>query len=301
MSKQDKLSDQRWELLVERIERQEFVPFIGAEECSNGVPTSSEIARDWASRYRYPLRDGDEDLARVAQFIVIDASDEHCAHKRLASRLKAIKLDSSLADEPHGLLARLPLAIYVTTNYHSLLTQALRAAKRDVHEGWCRWNIDKARNRSEQSNSSYAPTVASPYVFHLFGSVEYPDALVLTEDNYLDFLIRISEDRELIPSWIQEAVASYSLLFIGYHPRDFEFRVLLRCLRRQLELYQHFRLSVSIDVVTRSTAKPEMEQALRAYLDRYCQSLKIHVHWESPRAFLRQLHDRCVQKGLVLW
>jgi len=299
VSKQKKLLDQHWETLVERIRDEQFMPFIGAEECSEGVSPASEIAREWAAEYRYPLMEGEEDLARVAQFMVVNRRDEHYPHRRLANKLKTIRLESTPADDPHRLFAKLPLPIYVTTNHHTLMAQALRAAKREVKEDWCRWNDPMARSKAGVPIVLSAPTIANPCVFHLFGSVEHPDGLVLTEDNYLDFLIRISEESKLIPSWIEEAVTTNSLLFIGYHPRDFEFRVLLRCLRRQLNLHRHFSLSVSIDVVTRATPKPEMAEVLREYLEAYCQDLRIQVHWQSPRAFLRELHDRCVRTGIL--
>ena len=39
---------------------------------------------------------------------------------------------------------------------------------------------------------------------------------MLTEDDYLDFLVAVSRDEELLPHQIQRALAGTSLLFVGY-------------------------------------------------------------------------------------
>jgi len=45
----------------------------------------------------------------------------------------------------------------------------------------------------------------NPVVFHFHGSYEIPESLVLTEDDYFDFLVNISRDEDLIPARIQQA------------------------------------------------------------------------------------------------
>ena len=220
--------ERHWVLLLDRIENGEFTPFIGAEECSAGVRSSSEIAHELAKRYDYPMKEGDEDIARVTQYMSI--TDEMSVRNNVAMVYKNIDQHSDYlsAEEPHGVLARLPISLYITTNYHSIMTTALKKLHREPRTDWCRRDINVAKNESALFDSSYIRSVANPCVFHLFGSVNEPASLVITEDDYLDFLVRTSEERELIPYLLKDAVASNALLFIGYHPRDFEFRVLLR-------------------------------------------------------------------------
>ena len=42
----------------------------------------------------------------------------------------------------------------------------------------------------------FVPTPANPLVYHLHGHLEMPQSLVLTEDDYLEFLVRISRRHE---------------------------------------------------------------------------------------------------------
>ena len=49
---------------------------------------------------------------------------------------------------------------------------------------------------------------------------------MLTEDDYIDFLVRVSGDPNLLPPVIQEALASKMLLFVGFSLADWTFRVI---------------------------------------------------------------------------
>jgi hypothetical protein len=68
---------------------------------------------------------------------------------------------------------------------------------------------------------------------------------VLTEDDYLDFLVNISRQQDLLPPRIQEVLTGASLLFIGYRLADWDFRVLFRGLVTSIEGTLQ-RISVSI-------------------------------------------------------
>lgn len=101
------------------------------------------------------------------------------------------------------------------------MVQALRSRYKDPKRELCWWNqLVKDRPCIFESEPGFRPTVANPVVFHLHGHDEVVDSLVLTEDDYLDFLVNISRDRDLLPPRVQEALTGASLLFIGYRLAD---------------------------------------------------------------------------------
>ena len=65
------LTDDDWETLLQRIHDKECTPFIGAGACTETLPLASELAREWAAKYDYPLADA-TNLARVAQFLAVE-------------------------------------------------------------------------------------------------------------------------------------------------------------------------------------------------------------------------------------
>ena len=141
-------------------------------------------------------------------------------------------------DEPHRVLADLPLPVYITTNYDDLMEQALKSRGKTPIQEICRWN--KYAMQSKRTSSNYVPTREKPLVFHLHGTYEIQESLVLTEYDYLDFLAAISRTaisskQNILPPRIQEAFTDTSLLFLGYRIADWDFHVLFRILAEYLE------------------------------------------------------------------
>ena len=186
------------------------------QECCGSSPRARDIASNWAKKYGYPLSDS-HDLARVSQFMAIDNYDlfpKEC----MKDEFEDIKPpDFSQSDEPHSILADLNLPIYITTNYDNFMTNALQDRKKSPEREFCRWN--KFHEILEMKsildlNSSYTPTPDKPLVYHLHGFFEIPQSMVLTESDYLDFLIRLqhNEDR-LLPPEIISAFAQPSTFY----------------------------------------------------------------------------------------
>ncbi len=74
------------------------------------------------------------------------------------------------------------------------------------------------------------PIEREPLVYHLFGIDEYSKSLVLTEDDYLDFLVDVSEGRgnnsqDRIPGVVRAAI-DRDLLVLGYSLNSWAFRAI---------------------------------------------------------------------------
>jgi len=75
-------------------------------------------------------------------------------------------------------------------------------------------------------------------VFHLFGDAEEPSSLVLSENDVLDFLIKVVSERPPLPNSLLRALkrVGQSFLFVGFGIRQWDLRILLKVLLRALEL-----------------------------------------------------------------
>lgn len=293
-SKTSEFSEGDWNDLLNRIKRGQCTPFLGSEAESGELPARSEIAKEWALEYRYPLGLS-QDLAQVAQFV---ATVEDFAKPRelLIDRLKRVKPpDFNASDEPHGILADLRLPVYVTTNYDNFMYLALKDRRLDPRRELYRWNPRYRRSEpSELELGRYEPTSANPVVFHLYGNIDTPASLVLTEDDYLDFLIYTSRDPKLMPARIEDAFTASSLLFIGYRLTDMEFRVLLRSLVERLEVSM-YEMHVSVQLLEEGEPFTAAElPKIQEYFERYCRKRphNIRVYWGSSRQFMADLKRR---------
>lgn len=282
-----------WDTLLHRIRQGRCTPFLGAGACKGVLPLGGELARDWAREFDYPLEDC-TDLARVAQYLAV-TRDEMRPKELIAERLgKLGPPDFQAPDEPHGVLANLPLPVYLTTNYDDFLVQALRSRHRSPKRELCRWN-SKTRKKVPsifEQQPGFEPDPANPVVFHLHGHLGLPESLVLTEDDYLDFLVNIAKDEWLLPPRIQESLTGASLLFLGYRIADWDFRVLFQSLVLYLEKSVR-RAHVSVQLVPAGeNATEEQKGRIQHFLDKYFDDLKIQVYWGTCQEFVAELRRR---------
>lgn len=289
----DRLQERDWNLLLRRIRAGKCTPFLGAGACFGALPLGGEIAQEWAQEYRYPLEDY-YDLARVAQFLAVQYDPMFPKEEILRRFFQKIDPpDFTEPDEPHGALADLPLPIYMTTNYDDFMVQALKSRNKDPKRELCCWNeLVKDQPSIFASEPGFDPTPANPVVFHLHGHNEVPESLVLTEDDYLDFLVNISSDQALLPPRIQRALTGASLLFIGYSLADWSFRVLFRGLVTSTEPSLR-RISVTVQLPPAPTDAPQStQQRVQKYLDEYFNRIDVRVYWGTARAFAAELRQR---------
>ena len=290
------LSDADWKILLQRIADRECTPFIGAGASVAALPVARDIALEWADEYDYPLADGG-DLARVAQFLAVE-HDPIFPKQLLRERLQGVQQpDFSAPDDPHGMLADLDLPLYITTNYDGLMTGALSARGKAPARELCGWNDLVRELQPSQLDAGFEPTPATPLVYHLHGHHEVPQSMVLTEDDYLAFLVRISTDNtvRLLPSKVRSALATTSLLFVGYSLSDWDFRVLFRGLMGSLgSTLGMTSIAVQLDPAPED-ATPERRAAAQEYLNGYfeqIQTIKVRLYWGDARDFARELRER---------
>jgi len=284
--------DEDWRDILLPIKYGKCTPFLGAGACFGVLPLGSDIAQEWAKDYNFPLEDS-ENLARVAQFIAVKRGVMRPKYEITQRFEKVAPPDFTKSDEPHAVLAKLPLPIYITTNYDDFMTQALKRRNKDPQQELCRWNkIVKEHPSIFEQALVFDPTDQHPVVFHLHGHVGVPESLVLTEDDYLDFLMNISKDQDLIPRRIQRAFRETTLLFLGYQLADLNFLVLFRSLAGYLEKSVS-RVHVSVQLVPVGDECSEEQRAkARDYLDSYFAELKIRMYWGTCRKFVDELRKR---------
>jgi hypothetical protein len=290
------LEDRDWDNLLRRIKDGNCTPFLGPGISHGILPSDREIAQAWAKEYVYPLADADN-LPRVAQFLAI-TRDPAFPAEDIGRRWQTLKTRPNFreATEPHSFLAGLPLSLYITTNYDDFLFEALSYRLRQPTRELCRWN-NYVRDLSSvfDPGSTVEIGPANPVVYHLFGHTQLPESMVLTEDEYLDFLVNISKDQNIIPRRIQKALVNTSLLFIGYELTDWRFRILFRGLVASLERSLR-RTRIAIQLGPQPPENPEVTaDHIRWYFDDYLGKDDVRIYWGSSLDFIKELQERWIE------
>ena len=133
------------------------------------------------------------------------------------------------ASDPLLLLANLPIKVILTTSPHTFIEDALRKAGKQPLTELCRWrreldSIDPA------ITAGYRPTAQQPLVYHLHGLDKYPDSLVLSEDDHLEFLVNICQGAgnnamDRVHGLVRQALFD-DLILLGFSLSDWGFRAL---------------------------------------------------------------------------
>jgi tetratricopeptide (TPR) repeat protein len=298
--------DEYWTSLLKSIDRKKCIPFIGPGASDPWFPRERDITEKWIKEYGYPLEEEglarvleEESLARVAQFLAIERQDKRFPKMLLESSLSKINPPNFSLEQyrntPYAVLADLNLPIYITTNYDHFMEEILRSKGKEVVSEFCRWNHDLQRFDIPSvfdTSEKYTPTSSRPLVYHLFGSTNYPESMVMTETDYMDFVnfLNKEDERTILPSVIRQGLAVSSLLFIGYNLQDIQFRTISGGI---LSLYVS-RMDRKIINVAVQLPPPILNddaggKAVR-YLEQYARSVyAIKVYWGNISEFLIEL------------
>ncbi|GGS84021.1 hypothetical protein GCM10010156_48360 [Planobispora rosea] len=280
-----------WQRLINQLRRGDCTPFLGAGACLT-LPTGSELSEEFATRYGYPFTDG-HNLARVMQYAEsvvkdpVDLKEEVC--RRLRSCRRPPPGDPA---DPHALLAGFPMRTFLTTNYDDFLLRALRATGKEPYSAISPWDRDPTGALVVPE-----PTPDKPLVYHLHGAWTRPSSLVLTEHDYLTYLVNLvdtaaSEAWRLIPMPVLRAMTSQPLLFIGYSLQDWTFRVLFHGLARNIPR-SNKRRHVSVQLMPRiSDLAGDAEAKARQYLTHYLNGWNISIYLGTASDFCDELRRR---------
>lgn len=280
------------------------VPFVGPEAHDRWIPTNRSIAMKWAEEHSYPFQDTYE-LPQVAQYLAITKNDETYPKKYLSKILKSIFPTPDFSapeyqNTVYAVLADLNLPIYVTTNYDHLLEEALRSRGKDPRSEFCRWNktiLDYAR-RAEipviSDDHAYTASSATPLVFHLHGDMGHPLSMVLTEQDYLEFMLNMSNlDRNpaMLPSLIRKSFATSSLLFIGFTINDTNSRILFRSIFEVLTTVEPLYSLAVMPPPYATTNSGDPVQA-KNYLAEFARNMfKLNIRWSDQFIFSVELRN----------
>lgn len=319
-------NDIDWYFITEQIQRKRFTPIVSDKVVSDSLFGDASVLRAWADEINYPLADRDN-LTRVAQFLSVTKQDSsrakhgylqflkksllklaeaepeadqsfldqvrHEARGLTFSQLAIDRLNSpDFSQEPDNslsILASLDIPLYLTTSYSRFVEAALKAVgKRPRTEVYC-WREGLEENIPSEYGTDpyYEPNVQNPLVYHWLGIDEYPDSLVLTEDDYLAFLVNVTQDfgTDAIPSSVRNALSSSLLLLLGYDLHAWDLRVLLQGL---IKGRPNRPRSIALQLLPSQDGIRNTKQ-FQEYLRRYFGQIRFDVYWGSPQSFMKAL------------
>ncbi|HEX8158200.1 MAG TPA: SIR2 family protein [Solirubrobacteraceae bacterium] len=189
-----------------------------------GAALSRELAAESDFVARFPGEDP-ANLQRVALAYEIDSS-----RGRLVDAITRA-VDAGTAPSPMlSALARLDFPLIITTNYDQLFERALRDAGKQPR-------VSVYKPEPEPTVDFRNATGQSPVIYKLHGDISQRDSLVVTDEDYIQFVLRMSdkEPYDPIPLSLKFFLTGSMTLFVGYSLLDYNLRLLFKALRWKID------------------------------------------------------------------
>ncbi|MCP4654166.1 MAG: CHAT domain-containing protein [bacterium] len=305
----------KWRSITSSVRQGRFIPIVAVGVADHIFGSTRDLADRLAELHHFPMPAHERtDLAKVAQFLSVDQSRQYArdevlkqAQKQILERYPELGgkrlslpklLDAVLArqeeSDPFRILAELPASVYLTASPTPQLLKSLKAAGREPTPLLCDWRPTQD-NHPQEPPYEGEPTSEKPIVYHVFGVLGKPNSMVLTEDDFFDFLIATSEYK-LMPTEVRGALTRSSLLFLGFRLDELAFRALFRLIMtlggiQQLRDYAH--VGVQVDPEEHNLSDVE---GMRKYLEGYFgvggDAPPISIYWGSAADFLNELREQ---------
>ncbi|MEM8933515.1 MAG: SIR2 family protein, partial [Acidobacteriota bacterium] len=245
-----------WDAIQANGQRGRLILVLGPGMVDGLLPSADGIAEQWAEAYGFPFDEHNRSLPRVAQFVGSTRTPQYPRRKLLATYREYLRrnypeqtngsetLGEAIRkvypvirteDEPHYLAAQIRgVYNYLTTNYDSFMLEALKAADREPQQMDFQWFNDPDYWRDQAGYHDLEGDSPQPSLLSLYGSERHPDAIVVTEDDYIDHSHALSPaHRKTVPKDLQTPLADSTYIFLGYDIRRFASRMLFRQLVRE--------------------------------------------------------------------
>jgi hypothetical protein len=318
-----------WQILDTMMDTGNFTPVLGPGLADGILGSRQEIARRWARRWQMPVASHVRgNLAQVAQYLrvshnpaMVPGELQKYLKTEMEERRTNARGDDPFHNIPEGMIDRekpeavivevgrrlrsdpgdpfrvvaaMPVKVFITTGWTDLLQKALEDAEpsKKPHTLCFPWTRRVSWDQWDDPAEVDRPTVDRPWVYHLFGRLEDPRSLVLTEDDYFDWLdawTTTKDVKEIVPTAVKAALTGSALLFLGYRLDDWDFRVVFQSIK-SFGLKDRFNDHVGVQL--RPESQTIEREAAQRYLESYFGNDKVNIFWSDTRTFLDELRER---------
>ncbi len=223
--------DENWSALIHAIHQRRCILFLGPEasqEMHSGrsIPCTEVLAMELSEKIKdnidsWNIHLDTLNLAQVSQYFTM-IKDRFVLEAKV-SEFYASRHDS--ISELHNNLSELPFPLTILTTPDLMFFNSLKAVNKTPM-------IRRHHFRDTNEKLISEGTVDKPLIYYLYGTVDEPNSLVLTEDDILDLFVKVLM-QESLPINIKDMLRekNRSLLFIGFGFKYWYLRVLLHILK----------------------------------------------------------------------
>jgi hypothetical protein len=128
-------------------------------------------------------------------------------------------------------LAALDFPLVITTNYDQLFERALAMA------GKIPQTVVYNKSATEPTPDPMNWSFQDPLLFKIHGDIKRPESIVITDEDYIHFILRMSDKEPFhpVPLTFLYYFKKWPTLFVGYSLLDYNLRLLFKTLRWKID------------------------------------------------------------------
>ncbi len=237
------------------------IPFTGVSDGYHNRPSIETIMEDLVNSRTWITKD----------MSFLDALDMKYKSEGAQGLLGLLNQYYSAQSEPlpiHTEVAKLPATAIITTNWEISLEKALQEERKIYHVV------------AEDTDTPLLRSGSIP-IIKLYGTLERKDTILRAFNDRISLL----STRPIITGLIQTLCAQGSLLFIGYHLEDFDFKEIYSSIKREFRDFTPTAYFVQLN---------PPENAVKFWSN---QNQQIHIIDADPTDFLQRLNARIVVRA----
>lgn len=237
-------------IIEQALYNNELAVFAGAGlSIDAGYYSWEKLLEEPAKKLELDISKEKHDLISLAQF--------YC-NKNKRSAINELLLDSFPSNkkptENHKILSQLPISTYWTTNFDTLIEDALKENNKNV-------SVRKADKDLQLSYKNY-----DAVVYKMHGDIQSPSEAVITRDDYEEYGIN---SRKLFRDVLEGALLTKTFLFLGFSFSDPNFNFVLSKMRILLGDDNRSHYYILKKIVEPNKDKFEEEEEYKKALDEY--------------------------------
>jgi SIR2-like domain len=191
-----------------------------------GSALSTRLAAALGPRLQAELPNEDpRNLQRVALFYEMEKS-----RGQLVDEIRACVHNGKRPSPALRALAELDFPLVITTNYDHLFEQALVLGGKQPRVSVYTPNLEPTVDYRD-------PSPQQPVIFKVHGDIDRPETLVVTDEDYIQFVLRMSnkDPYDPLPLTVKYHLTAWTTLFVGFSLLDYNLRLLFKSLRWKID------------------------------------------------------------------
>jgi hypothetical protein len=196
-----------------------------AERPPLGAALSRRLAKRCDVATRFP-KESVDNLQRMSLFFETEKG-----RKRLVEEIRDAVQTEKQPSPLLRALAELDFRLVITTNFDRLFERALIDVGKDPQVSIYSPDSNDPTEDYEEPNS------LAPFLFKIHGDVNEPESLVVTDEDYIQFVLRMSDKApyDPVPLTLRFYLMKWTTLFVGYSLVDYNLRLLFKTLRWRID------------------------------------------------------------------